>query len=103
MSSNNNPSLSLIRTKKNSSTSLRLRGLPFLPDTLPLVVREGTLGRSPKASQNALLWPKSSQIALLEGNLGRFRPSLPSVEGKLGRPSQIALCRGQSGTASRTK
>ena len=54
------------------------------------VVREGTLGRSPKASQNVLLWPKSCPIALLEGNLGRFRPSLPSVEGNLGRPPELS-------------
>ena len=53
------------------------------------VVREGTLGRSPKASQNALLWPKSSQIALLEGNLGQ--------SGTIS--SQFALLEGQTGTA----
>ena len=46
---------------------------------LSSVVGEGPLGRSPKASQNALLWPKSSQIALQKGNLGR--PSRTRKEG----------------------
>ena len=55
----------------------------------PSVVREGSMGRSPKASHATLLWPKSSHIALLEGNMGRFRPILPSVEGNMGRPPAL--------------
>ena len=62
-----------------------------------LVVKEGRLGRSPKASQSALPGQKCPRLPSREGKLGRFRPSLPSLEGKLGRPSQIALPGGQSG------
>ena len=54
------------------------------------VVREGTLGRSPKASQNALLWPKSSQIALRGGQTGTAVPDSPSEEGNLGRPPELS-------------
>ena len=61
------------------------------------VVKEGRLGRSPKASQSALPGQKCPRLPSREGKLGRFRPSLPSLEGKLGRPSQIALPGGQSG------
>ena len=46
------------------------------------------MGRSPKASHIALLWPKSSHIALLEGKMGRFRPILPFWKGNMGRPSR---------------
>ena len=61
------------------------------------VVKEGRLGRSPKASQSALPGQKCPRLPSREGKLGRFRPRLPSREGKLGRPSQIALPGGQSG------
>ena len=61
------------------------------------VVKEGRLGRSPKASQSALPGQKCPRLPSREGKLGRFRPRLPSLEGKLGRPSQIALPGGQSG------
>ena len=60
------------------------------------VVREGSMGRSPKASHATLLWPKSSHIALLEGNMGRFRPILPSVEGNMGRPPALGKKEGGS-------
>ena len=51
------------------------------------------MGRPPKASHGALLWPKSSHIALLEGNMGR-----PPALGKKEGGKQILPPEGQYGT-----
>ena len=65
------------------------------------VVKEGSLGRSPKASQSALPGQKCPRLPSREGKLGHFvpvcppwraiwdgRPSLPSLEGNLGTASR---------------
>ena len=65
------------------------------------VVKEGSMGHSPKASHTALPRPKCPILPSLEGNMGHFvpycppwrviwdgRPILPSLEGNMGRPSR---------------
>ena len=98
-----NQDIGMLSASMSATVALWLYSKDYLAFTETIVVREGTMGRSAKASHIALLWPKSSHIALLEGKMGRFRPILPFWKGNMGRPSHIALLEGQYGTASRTR
>ena len=74
---------------------------PKMFSTQSEVVKEGSMGRSPKASHTALPRPKCPILPSLEGNMGHFvpyyppwrviwdgRPILPSLEGNMGRTSR---------------
>ena len=80
--------------------SLIVKGNPRILLSM-LVVKEGSMGRSPKASHTALPRPKCPILPSLEGNMGHFvpycppwrviwdgRPILPSLEGNMGRTSR---------------